>query len=409
MRSRGRSKNACTSRTLLAPASSAASRSTPALNTLIQNAVCAGTRSRARLKASSPASARRAAHARAMRAAGVVARACRRRRNAPPDRLQRLRKLLVHTLTTIPAGGPSLQSFRQLRLRHRRRRQRRLPARQPAEPQSRAQGPAARGRRQGRLVLDRHPGRLPLHHRQPAHRLVLQDRARRAPRRALDPLCARQRARRLLLDQRHDLHARPEGGLGPLGVARQPRLVVGRRAADLQSLEDYEHGAVDGYGAGGEVRVEEPRVRWDIIDAWREAAAECGIPPVKVFNRGDNFGCAYFQMNQKRGRRWSATNAFLRPVMHRPNLTVMTGAARPETELRRPRAAAWSSPGHEKFAVAGAARPSSPPAPSARRSSCSSPASARRAAGSTASPWFTTCPASARTCTTTCRSACSTR
>ena len=94
----------------------------------------------------------------------------------------------------------------------------------------------------------------------------------------------------------------------------------------FKSLEDYEHGAVDGYGAGGEVRVEDPRVRWDIIDAWREAAAECGIPPVKVFNRGDNFGCAYFQMNQKRGRRWSATNAFLRPVMHRANLTVMTGA-----------------------------------------------------------------------------------
>jgi choline dehydrogenase len=95
----------------------------------------------------------------------------------------------------------------------------------------------------------------------------------------------------------------------------------------FRSLEDYEHGAVDGYGAGGEVRIEDPRVRWDIIDAWREAAAECGIPPVKVFNRGDNFGCAYFQMNQKRGRRWSATNAFLRPVMHRANLTVMTQAS----------------------------------------------------------------------------------
>jgi len=95
----------------------------------------------------------------------------------------------------------------------------------------------------------------------------------------------------------------------------------------FQSLEDYERGATDGYGAGGEVRVEDPRVRWEIIDAWREAAAECGIPPVKVFNRGDNFGCAYFQMNQKRGRRWSATNAFLRPVMHRANLTVMTQAS----------------------------------------------------------------------------------
>jgi len=94
----------------------------------------------------------------------------------------------------------------------------------------------------------------------------------------------------------------------------------------FKSLEDYEHGATDGYGAGGEVRIEDPRVRWEIIDAWREAAAECGIPPIKVFNNGDNFGCAYFQMNQKRGRRWSATRAFLRPAMHRPNLMVMTGA-----------------------------------------------------------------------------------
>jgi choline dehydrogenase len=94
----------------------------------------------------------------------------------------------------------------------------------------------------------------------------------------------------------------------------------------FQALEDYEHGAIDTYGAGGEVRVEDPRVRWEIIDAWREAAAECGIPPIKVFNRGDNFGCAYFQMNQRRGRRWSAARAFLDPVMRRPNLRVMTGA-----------------------------------------------------------------------------------
>jgi choline dehydrogenase len=94
----------------------------------------------------------------------------------------------------------------------------------------------------------------------------------------------------------------------------------------FKGLEDYEQGAVDGYGAGGEVRIENPRVRWDIIDAWRAAAAECGIPPVRMFNGGDNFGCAYFQMNQKRGRRWSATRAFLRPALHRENLKVLTGA-----------------------------------------------------------------------------------
>jgi len=106
----------------------------------------------------------------------------------------------------------------------------------------------------------------------------------------------------------------------------------------FQSLEDYQHGATDTYGVGGELRVEDPRVRWEILDAWRDAAAECGIAPIKVFNAGDNSGCAYFQMNQKRGVRWSATKAFLRPVLQRPNLTVVTGAHVSKVRFDRRRA-----------------------------------------------------------------------
>ena len=90
--------------------------------------------------------------------------------------------------------------------------------------------------------------------------------------------------------------------------------------------EDYQHGADEFHGAGGELRVEERRVNWEILDAWRAAAAECGIPSIEEFNRGDNFGAAYFQMNQRRGRRWSATKAFLRPAQHRPNLQVQVNA-----------------------------------------------------------------------------------
>jgi len=94
----------------------------------------------------------------------------------------------------------------------------------------------------------------------------------------------------------------------------------------FRKVEDYQHGADEMHGAGGELRVEESRVRWEILEAWRDAAEECGIPKIPEFNRGDNFGSAYFQMNQRRGVRWSATKAFLRPVLSRPNLTVITNA-----------------------------------------------------------------------------------
>ncbi len=94
----------------------------------------------------------------------------------------------------------------------------------------------------------------------------------------------------------------------------------------FKKSEDYQHGADEFHGAGGELRVEERRVNWEILDAWRDAADSCGIPKIDEFNRGDNFGNAYFQMNQKRGSRWSATRAFLDPAKSRSNLTIITEA-----------------------------------------------------------------------------------
>ena len=106
--------------------------------------------------------------------------------------------------------------------------------------------------------------------------------------------------------------------------------------------EDYQHGPDDFHGIGGEMRVEERRVNWEILDAWRDAAAEFGIPKIKEFNRGDNFGNAYFQMNQRRGVRWNATKAYLRPAENRPNLTVLSNVLVEKVELnnsgQRPRA-----------------------------------------------------------------------
>ena len=91
-----------------------------------------------------------------------------------------------------------------------------------------------------------------------------------------------------------------------------------------KDLENYFGGADEWHGVAGEIRVERPRVRWKILDAWQAAAAQSGIAPIEEFNRGDNSGSAYFHVNQRRGRRWSMADAFLHPVTHRPNLTVYT-------------------------------------------------------------------------------------
>ncbi len=90
--------------------------------------------------------------------------------------------------------------------------------------------------------------------------------------------------------------------------------------------EDHHGGMSELHGAGGEWRVERPRVSWPILDAVREAGAEIGIPKIADFNQGDNEGSAYFEVNQRRGRRWSAATAFLKPILKRPNLHLATGA-----------------------------------------------------------------------------------
>jgi choline dehydrogenase len=90
--------------------------------------------------------------------------------------------------------------------------------------------------------------------------------------------------------------------------------------------EDHHAGRSEFHGAGGEWRVEQQRLRWDILDAFRDAAAQTGIPKIDDFNRGDNEGCSYFEVNQRSGIRWNTAKAFLRSVKGRHgNLEIMTG------------------------------------------------------------------------------------
>ena len=89
--------------------------------------------------------------------------------------------------------------------------------------------------------------------------------------------------------------------------------------------QDHFLGASDAHAVGGDWRIEAPRVHWDILDAFCRAAEQAGIKRIPDFNTGDNEGSCAFHVNQKRGRRWSAARAFLKPALHRANLRLETG------------------------------------------------------------------------------------
>src|SRR6476660_7764559 len=105
------------------------------------------------------------------------------------------------------------------------------------------------------------------------------------------------------------------------------------RQLDRHFLGDTEH-----HRADGELSVELPRVRWEILDRIIDAAEEIGIPRSADPNTGDNEGSYYFHVNQKRGRRWSAARGFLKPVLHRTNLRLETGCLVEGLELDGKRA-----------------------------------------------------------------------
>ncbi|MBL8372575.1 MAG: GMC family oxidoreductase N-terminal domain-containing protein [Burkholderiaceae bacterium] len=79
--------------------------------------------------------------------------------------------------------------------------------------------------------------------------------------------------------------------------------------------------------AGGEWRIDKQRLRWDVLDAFAQAAQQAGIAATDDFNTGDNEGVGYFEVNQKAGWRWNTAKAFLRPTCYgRPNFELWTSA-----------------------------------------------------------------------------------
>lgn len=102
--------------------------------------------------------------------------------------------------------------------------------------------------------------------------------------------------------------------------------------------EDNVLGAGPRHGVGGPMRVEEERSPRRVSRRIEHAFVAAGVPPTDDYNDGRADGVRGFQVTQKRGRRWSAANAFLHPVMGRPNLEVRRGATALSVELEAGRA-----------------------------------------------------------------------
>jgi choline dehydrogenase len=116
--------------------------------------------------------------------------------------------------------------------------------------------------------------------------------------------------------------------------------------------ENHFMGESAAHAVGGEWHVSAPRVRWDLLDAFRTAAEQAGIKSIPDFNCGDNEGICAFHVNQKRGRRWSAATAFLKPVLNRQNLRLETGCLVEGIVFDGKRAAGvrWSQGGENRTA-----------------------------------------------------------
>ncbi len=126
----------------------------------------------------------------------------------------------------------------------------------------------------------------------------------------------------------HESHYTLDSALRNNGAGNGTKL-----PAELEEIAKYHGYGVAGTGpgadkqAGGEWRVEKQRLQWDVLDAFAQAAVQAGIPATADFNRGNNEGVAYFEVNQKSGWRWNTAKAFIRPTCYaRPNFEMWTRA-----------------------------------------------------------------------------------
>lgn len=93
----------------------------------------------------------------------------------------------------------------------------------------------------------------------------------------------------------------------------------------FRGVERYEGGGA-GRGRSGPLHIEEVSQRFELSDAFIEAAVQAGYKQNSDYNGPSQEGFGYYQVNQRKGIRWGVYEAFLKPAKSRANLTILTGA-----------------------------------------------------------------------------------
>ncbi len=144
---------------------------------------------------------------------------------------------------------------------------------------------------------------------------------------------------------------------------------AGNRGWSFQDVEPYFQ-RIEGTAAGseqeagGRLVISDIHERHRLCEAYLEAASEFQLPVHHDYNGPNQEGVAYLRRTIRKGRRWSAVHAYLRPAAGRPNLTIaknvlaekitFDGTRATGVCYRRGRKVFWAKAGTECILSAGA-------------------------------------------------------
>jgi choline dehydrogenase-like flavoprotein len=130
--------------------------------------------------------------------------------------------------------------------------------------------------------------------------------------------CSSMNAMIYIRGNRHDYDSWAKGGA--TGWSYDEVLPLFRRSEANSRGESVYH------GAEGPLHIEDPRSPNAVSEKIVDAMVATGFSRNDDFNGAEQTGAGFYQLTQKRGKRWTTADGYLTPARHRDNLTVLTNA-----------------------------------------------------------------------------------